>query len=291
MKWIWIVLVFSGVLIYLSKHLTLMVGHIQDISLISIVLSIFFLIIGKLLLTFFSKWSIVSHNWRPSYSQILYINSITQLAKYLPGGVWHFAGKFAIYKTKDLTSTQSSRAMLVENLWLILSAFCFGIIMSLFGNSNTILAWLHLSGIPFAKEIVLLFLFITWITGLLAIEYFLKIKSQLSISGVTRLILIQGMVWFFFGLSFWIILPSKGYLNLINTSIGSFALSWAIGYISVFAPSGLEVREIVLIALLTSQISSEKVALYATISRLIWVVTELGLGFFSELMFGSWRYK
>jgi uncharacterized membrane protein YbhN (UPF0104 family) len=286
-KWTWLVLVFGGVIYYFAKHYTSVIAHLQNFSLISLVLSIVFLVVGKYLLTYLSLWSIEGQDWRPAFSQMFYINAVTQLAKYLPGGIWHFVGRFGLYRSKGMTTTQSGRTMLVENLWLVLSAFCFGCLVSFFGQSSVILNWLHLPSTPLIRGSLFLLFILVWFLGLFLIEHFVKLKCQAGAGNLVRLVLLQAAAWLFMGLGFWVILPNGWNWELIGASVGGFALSWVVGYLTIFAPSGLGVREVVLTALLAVYITPEGAAVYATVARLIWIITEIGLGVFSELVFGS----
>lgn len=287
LKWTWLAIVIGSVLFYLSKNFASVIEHAKEVSLVSIFFSMVFLIIGRILLSISSKWSVAGQDWRPSFFKMLHINSVTQLAKYLPGGVWHFVGKFSLYKANGMNALQTSRTMLVENLWLLLSAIYFGLITSFLGHSNAIVSWIDFPNIPFSKGTLSIFLVFTWIIALVLIEYFLKLKKQLNLWYLIRLIGLQATVWLFLGLSFWVILPNNGNLEFTITAIGGFAFSWAIGFATVFAPGGIGVRELTLTALLASEIISEEAAVFSSIHRLIWVLTELGLGVFTELLSGS----
>jgi uncharacterized membrane protein YbhN (UPF0104 family) len=286
-KWTWLVLVFGGVIYYFTKHYTSIMGYLRNFSLIDLVLSIVFLVAGKYLLTYLSLWSIEGQDWHPKFTQMFYINAVTQLAKYLPGGIWHFVGRFGLYRTKGMTTTQAGRTMVVENGWLVLSAICFGGLVSFLGQSNTILNWLHLPSTPPIRVGLFLLFMLIWFLGLFLIERFVKLKRQADIGNLARLFLVQAVSWLFMGLGFWVILPHGWNWELIGASIGGFALSWVVGYLTIFAPSGLGVREVVLTALLAAYVTSEGAAVYAAVARLIWIITEIGLGVFSELVFGS----
>jgi hypothetical protein len=48
------------------------------------------------------------------------------LGKYLPGGIWHFAGKFGIYKVMGISTKATTQAIIYENIWLLSSATIVG---------------------------------------------------------------------------------------------------------------------------------------------------------------------
>lgn len=63
-----------------------------------------------------------------------------------------------------------------------------------------------------------------------------------------------------------------------STSLGAFSIAWATGYVAVFAPSGIGVREAVLVALLAPSVPAEEAVAYAAVSRVIWTLVEFVLG-------------
>ncbi|MDM7972636.1 MAG: UPF0104 family protein, partial [candidate division Zixibacteria bacterium] len=65
--------------------------------------------------------------------------------------------------------------------------------------------------------------------------------------------------------SFWLIL-------------GGYALSWVAGYVVIFAPGGIGVREFVLVALFASLLPTGQIAIYSVVHRLIYTFVEVGLG-------------
>lgn len=286
-KWVWLVLVFGGAVYYFSKHFTPILGSLRNLSLFSLVLSILFVVVGKYFLTYLSLWSIEGQDWKPTFSQMFYINAVTQLAKYLPGGIWHFVGRFGLYRNKGMTTLQSGRTMLVENLWLVLSAFCFGVMVGFTGRDLPFLDRLPIVNSSALRSGVFLLCLLLWIVGLLLIGRFVSLKRRESPGRLVGLLLVQAVTWLCLGLGFWVLLPDRWNRELIGVGVGSFALSWVAGYLTVFAPSGLGVREAVMTALLSAYMPSVEAAVYATVARLIWIVTEIGLGIFSEIVFGS----
>ncbi len=290
-KWVWTVLVFCGAAYYFAKHYSTLIGYLRSFSILSLVLSITFLVVGKYLLTFLSLWSIEGQDWHPTFSEMFKINSVTQLGKYLPGGIWHFVGRFGLYRAKGMTTTQSGRVMLVENFWLVLSAFCFGSLVGFFGLRKVLQNWLHFPSTFIFRGISFLFFILIWLLGMFLIQRYLKLNHTAIGWSFVRTIAVQASSWLFMGLGFWVILPFRWNWEFLGVSVGGFALSWVVGYLAVFAPSGLGVREVVLTVLLATFISSEEAAVYAVVARIIWIITEIGLGIFSELLFGNGRIK
>ena len=57
--------------------------------------------------------------------------------------------------------------------------------------------------------------------------------------------------------------------------IGAFIISWLVGFVSLFAPSGLGIREAVLVSLLLPVLSANDSAIFALIHRILWIGVEL----------------
>ena len=55
----------------------------------------------------------------------------------------------------------------------------------------------------------------------------------------------------------------------------SFSAAWLIGFLAVFAPGGIGIREAVIILLLSTLLSVEQATLCAIISRAAWHIAEL----------------
>ena len=287
-KWIWLIFVFIGVTYYIAKNYQSLIGQLHQFSIISLIASVIFLVIGKLFLTILTQMALEGQQqWKPAFWQIFYINAIIQLAKYLPGGVWHFVGRFGLYKVKGISAKRSGKIIIGENLWLVLSGFVFGMVLN-FSYFHFILSgWVHFPERFVSFSIWVIVFLLVWVVGLFLIERFFLFRGKFKISRIIYIMIIQIFVWLFLGLGFFSIISIKWDWILTPVVIGIFCLSWVIGYLAVFAPSGLGVREVVIVALLSTYISPEKTVVLAAVYRLMWVLTEMGIGLISEIIFGS----
>ena len=271
-------MVFVAAGLYLRNNYLGVLEQLQKFSARSLLVSVVFIILGKISLVELSRRSVHSSSWKPSFLEMFYINSMTQLAKYLPGGVWHFVGRFGIYRSNGLSVSQSSRAMVVENIWLVVSAFGLGTALvfphvgQVMSSYQDIEVWLP------SWPIAGLLIFLLWYVGLIILERFRMLERGVRWCWVLGTHGIQVLAWLFLGLSFWAIIPDAMSIRALGQAIGVFSLGWAVGYITVFAPGGLGAREAVLIALLTTNGVADSAIVYAAVHRLIWVGGELILG-------------
>jgi glycosyltransferase 2 family protein len=284
LKWVWIVVVLFGAGWYFYQHYLDISQYLDTVVIPRLLLSFGLLFIAKLLLSDVARLSLRKINYSMPYTEAMTINSITQLGKYLPGGIWHFAGKFGIYKVKGISTKKTTQTMVVENLWLVSSAGTVGAVAMLASNQILACQYLRFLCIPGIANIVAFVIPILLLTGLVIFEYFFFGKQKIKIM---EFVLTQGelvAIWLIYGISFWLVFPpGTGYIPQL---IGAFSLSWLIGYVTLFAPGGLGVREVLLAVLLSSFFKSDEIAIYAAIHRVLWVLAEVLLGGLSALIFG-----
>jgi uncharacterized membrane protein YbhN (UPF0104 family) len=264
-KTLWLVLLLLGVVFYVSRNADSLRVELRAFSITSLLLAFFCLLAGKLLLAELTRASVRVVGWQALYSRLVYINSISQLAKYLPGGIWHFIGKAGYYRADGLALDKTTKAMILENVWLVASSFMAGLLYyALYFLDATVI-------------IVIAGIFILWISVLWLLN---RVGGFVSAPRVLlRLLGLQWVTWSLIGLSMALLMPSAHEPRVLALGVGAFCLSWGIGYLTIFAPGGIGVREVVLTALLAVAISPESAIMYGSVNRLVWVITELFLGF------------
>jgi hypothetical protein len=284
LKWVWIVVVLLGAGWYFYRHYQEISQYLGTISITRLVLCFFLLLAGKFALSDIARLSLKKINYSMPYTEALTITTVTQLGKYLPGGIWHFAGKFGFYKLKGISTKKTTQVMVIENLWLLSSAGVVGVVALLASSSEAACQYVRFSCSPAVANMVAVALPLVWVAGLLVFEYLFFGKQKVNTRDFILMLAELVFIWLVFGLSFWLVFPPNGgYLAQVT---GAFSLSWLAGYVAVFAPGGIGIREVLLAVLLGAFFKSGKVAIYASIHRLLWVLAEVFLGGLSALIFG-----
>ena len=284
LKWLWVAVVLVGAVWYFYSHFQEISGYLSTLSISRILLSIFLLFIGKFLLSDITRLSLKKVDWVIPYSEALSITSITQLGKYLPGGIWHFAGKFGVYKVKGVTTKQTTQAMVYENIWLLSSATVVGLLMLLGSSGDAVCGYAKFLCDDRLRIAIIAGLPVVLVIGLYLFERLFFPGSKAHIPDFLLVLVEQVSIWVLFGISYWLVFPSQsGFLMPI---IGAFSLSWVAGYVAFFAPGGIGIREFLLTVILGGLFASQEVALYATVHRLIWVLVEIILGTISATLIG-----
>ncbi|MEW6651599.1 MAG: hypothetical protein AB1453_15595 [Chloroflexota bacterium] len=283
-KWIWIVGVIGVAGYYFYKNYQDISGYLESISIIRLLGSFVMLMLGKLALSEMTRYSLKKIDVEIAYTDALTITSVTQLGKYLPGGIWHIAGKFGIYKARQISLKKSTQAIVFENIWLLSSALVIGAVLLLLSSRAVVCAVMPYFCRSEIQNAFLVLFPTLWVAGLYVFEKIFFKNNPVILKDFLAKFLLMIAIWFSFGVSFWLVFPlQSGFLVAIT---GAFSLSWVAGYVAFFAPGGIGVREYLLTLLLASFFSSSEVAIYATIHRLIWVLEEILLGAGTALIFG-----
>lgn len=83
--------------------------------------------------------------------------------------------------------------------------------------------------------------------------------------------------WVFLGISFGFVLPGfSASTSLFYVSI--YAFGWIAGYVAIFAPGGIGIRETVLVWLLGSLIAPDLAIVYSSVHRFVFIIGEIILG-------------
>jgi uncharacterized membrane protein YbhN (UPF0104 family) len=180
-----------------------------------------------------------------------------QLAKYIPGSVWQYAGRAALANAHGIPMRPVGVSLPVE---FTASAIAGG------SMAAFLVGWWGAA-----------------VVGLLAVV--LVVLERLSpfpqpaVRATIRATLLYLPVWLVLGASFW--LCARGLLDIpvqdLALYIGAFAVAFLAGLFAIYAPGGLGVREAVLVALLAHRIGPGNALVVAAVSRLMFLVVDVVL--------------
>jgi len=279
LKWIWIIAVVLAGSYYLITNWDNMTHFFSLVPISHLVFSSLLLILGKSCQFIIAKISLKREDIFLPYGQIFFIVATTQLGKYIPGGVWHFVGRYNAYQSENISLKKSTKVLIHENIWLLSGALAVGSLFGLYSKLGKIL--LDKIGFPTGLSYVIFYSFILlsiWVLALLVYEAFLQKKLPAINPGfLIQLIFVQTLIWIFFGISYLLIIPNTT-VNLLPDVIFGFSISWAIGFVVVFAPGGIGIREAALVWIFSSLFLSNDILIYSTVHRFLFVIVEFVLG-------------
>ena len=208
----------------------------------------------------------------------------SQLGKYLPGKVWLFLSRFYLYESKGKSKGAVTVALYFETMTMIMAAGLIFLVSFLFCGEapsschETLYPWIIL-GLILAS----LSLHPKVLQKILnRILTFLKrdlISFSISYSDVLRILGVCILSWAFVGLGFSLFVNSAFSVSLSSILFltGALAISSTLGLVALFAPSGLGVREGVLVFLLSSIMPSAVAVILSVLTRLWMTFIEIGL--------------
>ena len=184
------------------------------------------------------------------------VYGISQLAKYLPGNIFQFAGRQAVGMAAGIAGTPLLKSTAYELLMLALAS-------SLFGILAIPLVWNAASELTILLSFVVVIVFVGWALGRyfshhLAVAWWLH-SSFLAISGV--------VFWAALG----VVSPQHHIPASVATIGGAYILAWLVGLVTPGAPAGVGVRETVLLFLLEKLISPGDLLITITAGRIVTV--------------------
>lgn len=230
--------------------------------------------------------------WKITFKESFIILGRSQIAKYIPGNVFHYLGRHLLSKDIGIPNGIIINSIFTETILLVLSStFIFFISAIIYGyrdfifegiNNLIVLASIAAGTIIFLSLIA--FLLIKFIPGIKE-----KLIRHNVIVNLKSLNIKKLWIRLFFGLILCMVFfISTGsimwYLNeyfwgessiLFLFFIGTNAVAWVAGFITPGASGGIGVREVVIIALLTPYIGQPQALVLAIILRLITMFGDL----------------
>ncbi|WP_027010734.1 lysylphosphatidylglycerol synthase domain-containing protein [Comamonas sp. B-9] len=183
---------------------------------------------------------------------------VSQLAKYVPGNIFQFAGRQAIGMAAGLEARALLKSTLYELGLLALVGACYGILAL-----PLLLGWL--------TGWMALLLFIATISALAwGIHHFFSAKLAAAWGMHTLFLLVSGLI-------FWLILQNISHATPLPVAgvAGAYVLAWLIGLVTPGAPAGVGVREAVLLFLLGAWVPPGQLVFTIVVGRMMTVIGDL----------------
>ena len=217
------------------------------------------------------------HGIKLTSAESFSINAVSQLGKYVPGNIWHLVGRVAVYRRFGLSNRQGSGVLVVENVALLLSGICvgFGALADLAFRLDRFASPLEVQALGLAAVAGT----VLWL-GIVPSVQWLVGGRYTFLRRLPRGPILWGCLglWTAFGVGFTALLP-RGDISLAAflAATGTFSLAWVVGNLAPFAPAGIGVREVVIVALLAPRVGTATALGIAAGSRLVWTTAELAI--------------
>ena len=214
---------------------------------------------------------------RLSVGDALSIFMISNLGRYLPGKVWSIAGMAVLAKGRGVpVAVSATSAAIMQGMGLV-AAGAIGL-GAFAGGPDPLPRW-GLAGAGVAAGLLLLVLAVPSLFHRAVALWFRVVRTappaNLTAAMALRWLLQVAGAWVGVGASFWFFATSLG-MQLSSVHAGSaFAAAYVAGYLMLFAPAGVGVREGFLVAFLAPALGSGPATVLAIAARLWMTAAEV----------------
>lgn len=222
-----------------------------------------------------------------SYRTAFWIISLSQVAKYMPGGIWFALGRVYLGKSKKLNAEAVAISVVIETGLTFLGCILLFLLSIIFSRQQTF------TNTFFLIPIFLLFLILLQPSVLnrlinIALRIFKRPMINLEMSYFQLLKLSMYFLGF-------LIAQIIGFYFLINSIYpvavsqifelaAAYILSWMIGFVAIFAPGGLGVREGAMTLLLSPMLPTPLAIAISFIARVWLMIFEIAMFFVGLLV-------
>lgn len=197
---------------------------------------------------------------------------VANLGRYVPGKVWQIAGLVALARSRDVPATTATAAAVLSQGIGLASATLVGLVSLRTLGEGEVWRWMVPAVLLGAVAI-----------GLMPPVFHAAVSAWFRVARTappddlrpTRALewLCLGLAtWIVYSVAFWVLVESLGLDVALLPTASAFAAAYVLGYIVVFAPAGLGVREGFLVALMAPQIGPGPAGAVAVLARL-WTTT------------------
>ncbi|MFD2793255.1 lysylphosphatidylglycerol synthase domain-containing protein [Promicromonospora vindobonensis] len=204
---------------------------------------------------------------------------ISQLGKYVPGGVWNIVAAAEVGAGHSVPRSRSAASMLVAVAVSVASGAAVGAVALPLVSAGALGAWSWVVWLAPAVVVVLAPPVLNRLIGLaLRVARRGAPEHPMTWGGLGRAAAWSVAGWLVAGMQLWVLCAGLGLPLTVRTlalATGGWALAWTAGFLFVVAPAGAGVREVVLAAVLAGALPAPAAALAVLVSRVVLTVIDL----------------
>jgi len=213
-------------------------------------------------------------------SEAITVFGVSQLGKYVPGGVWNVVAAAELGAERSIPRRRSLSAMAVAILVALVTGVALGVVtVATVGEGDLDLRWLWV-----AAPLLLAAMVPAVLNRLLALAMRVArrppLEQPLTANGAARAVAWALASWVVIGAQVWLLAGGLGLPLTAGTflrCVGAFALAWVVGFLVVVVPAGLGAREVVLAAMLGGVLEPAAVIVVVLASRVLQTIGDLAL--------------
>jgi hypothetical protein len=226
-------------------------------------------------------WSASLRWWNAgvSFLAALRMWSLSNLARFIPGAVWQFAGLAALAADEGISPLAATGAVLLQQLMLLATGIVVAVMMAP--------GWVQpiAGGLPPVVTAIIAIIALTAVAFVIPLampaigralgrlvkrEFTWPQPSSGSFAGYTAALVIP---WLIYAAAFWLFARAVIGESAPGLAVagGAFVASYVAGIVAVFAPAGIAVREAALVAMLAPVLDG-RVALALALGSRLWMI-------------------
>ncbi len=220
------------------------------------------------------------YGFKLSVPQALILQSMPNIAKYIPGKIWFIFAQVYLAKEFGVNSVSIVVTTLISQMILITSAIFAGFLLVDFAKTPLFSIW----GVIFLVVLIVILLKPRILhkiieLGLKIMKKKLEVKPpKMKLWTLLYSLVVCVAVWIIIGLGITMCSASVFGFNMYSNTpeiTGAFCISYVVGYISFFAPAGIGIREGVMALLLPGNLSTLQSSVISIGSRLWITIAEI----------------
>lgn len=246
----------------LAAHWDEVIAYSWEINPLLLLLSIF---VHVAAFSLFSRiWCIIisAYGYKVRLPHAFKISYIVDLGRYIPGKIWPVLGMAYLARQIGIREEESVTSWILAMLFALPSAFMAAGFYIIFSPEllDVILGTFGAGFYLMVAAVLVISLLLVFAPNKmfkilnLVLRIFKRPEIEFRLEIKTALMIFVGYAvgWSVFGLAFWLFLSAitTGTNLPVIPSIGTFIIAYQIGYLTIFAPGGIGVRELVLTAVL-----------------------------------------
>jgi glycosyltransferase 2 family protein len=227
----------------------------------------------------------------PEAWRIMYIG---QLAKYVPGSIWPVLAQAELGADRGIARSRSALSVLLSYAVMTCSGVVVAAVTLPFATAETVAQYFW---VLFLIPVAIVLLSPPVLNRLLRVVLRLSRRAPLeqgvSYRGLARTMAWAVAGWTFNGLEVYVLMRQLAgdRQGTLLVSIGAYSLSWAAGFLAVFAPAGTGVREAVMVAVLHVRTTTAIALVIALVTRATAVLCDAVTGGAAAALVGRGRLR
>lgn len=249
--------------------------HVLNIKWAYIFISFIFVPVWFFLLSYAYKVLLKNMDAEISVIDAMRIIGISTFGRYIPGKVWFTVGRTLLAEKLGISKRKAFTAVIIETIYQIFTGMLFIIILAV--------KQYDLPNITYFSFVLAFILLSVFNPQLFAdiLNFFLKkmnkeiLTIKMNLLNRAYIMLVYTAMWVFFGLQFMFLAEAITPISDIVRTTAVYPVSWVFGFIVIFLPSGLGVREGAIIYFMSQILNAPTAIIISALSRVQMTLSEI----------------